>query len=89
MKLTPPNGCILAAYFENELIFTIGEKWDAAGTLADAICDNTSFETVQIEEPEEDMEIDDNRFEVNFLAAFADDEPLERYVLELVPITLY
>jgi len=89
MKLTPPNGCILAAYFENELIFTIAQKWTAKDTLERAICENTSFEYANVVEPAQDMEVDDDRFEIYFHAAYDATGPVEKYVLELVPITLY
>lgn len=53
MKIILPKDCIVSVYYDSELIFCIGEKLDAQSTIEEAICDNTSFEQVQLTDPED------------------------------------
>jgi len=88
MKITPPKGCIAAVYYESELLFCIGEKWDAKVDLESGIADNTSYEEVEIEH-DFDFEAIESKKEFTFFARWDSQEPLQKYTAELVWITLY
>jgi hypothetical protein len=87
MKIIPPRGCIFAAYFESELIFTIAKNLNVTGILENVICQNTSFEFVEIEE--EDFEEYSEQLYINFRARYEIHDEPENCVLHLKAITFY
>jgi hypothetical protein len=88
MKIIPLNGCIIAAYYDSELIFCMGEKWDAQSTIEQAICDNTSFERVQLCEPQDFKQGENHLF--TFLASYDQTGELEEEgYIELYTMSLY
>lgn len=87
MKIIPPRGCIFAAYFESELIFTIAKNLNVTGILENAICQNTSFEFVEIEE--QDFEEAYSQLFIQFKARYEIHDTPKDYFLHLKPITFY
>ena len=88
MKIIPPNRCVIGAYYDSELIFCMGEKWDAQSTIEDAICDNTSFERVMLCEPQ-DFESGESVV-LTFLASYDQTGELDTEgFIELHIISLY
>lgn len=88
MKIKLPKDCIISVYYDSELIFCIGEKHDAKATIEDAICDNTSFEQVELIEPEDfDMDIAKT---LSFRASYEPEgELMEDGFIEMYVQTLY